>query len=285
MLPPFGSCNLGSINLSHDYFFEQNETFDYKRLAEVTKFATRFLDNVGSINKFPTQKLKEWYDGNRPIGIGIMGLADAMLKLKIKYGSKKSIQFLQQIMSCIYDISYEESRLLGEERGVPIECVKVGNTTGHYRRNITTVSIAPTGSIAFIAECSHGIEPIFSPSFVRIDERGEEYVFNHPSKDEEYFVSAVGHKNIPTWEDQIKLVSIAQSYCDSGISKTINLEESATVQDVLQAYIYAWKTGCKGITVYRNNSRKMQVLNHVEEKETTEEDSLIASCPTGVCII
>ena len=283
-LPPYGSCNLGSINLSHDYFYSENGEFDYEKLKYVSKFATRFLDNVGSSTKFPTQQLADWYADNRPIGLGIMGLADAMLRLKIKYGTKDGLDFTNNVMQTIFQSSYEESKVLGEERGVPTNCILVGDVTGHYRRNITTISIAPTGSIAFIAECSHGIEPIFSPSFIRVDERGEEYTFIHPLAKEEYFVSAIGSSS-PTWKEQIDLVATVQKWCDSGISKTINLEENITPQEVYDAYFYAWKSECKGITVYRNNSRMVQVLNHVEVPEVKEEDSIDASCPTGVCTL
>lgn len=294
-LPPYGSCNLGSINIAHEYFYERTGAFDYERLEKVTRFATRFLDNVGTKNVFPTEKLGEWYAENRPIGLGIMGLADAMLRLEIKYGSAMGEMFTGLIMQEIQVVSYNESERLGRERGVPVNCRKVGDSTGSYRRNITTVSIAPTGSIAFIAECSHGIEPIFSPSYIRIDERGEEYLFVHPLKDKPYFVAAVGHPNSPTWKEQIDIVSVVQQYCDSGISKTINMDESVTPKEIFDAYIYAWKTKCKGITVYRNNSRQMQVLNHKEEvkepvsdvepmKEIlTAEDTIDSSCPTGVC--
>lgn len=234
-----------------------------------------------------------------------MGLADAMLEIKLKYGSPESLEFTDELMGIMQTTSYIASVQLGEERGVPKNCRLIGDATGMYRRNITTISIAPTGSIAFIAECSHGIEPIFSPSFMRIDERGEEYIFTHPLKDASYFVSAVGHTNSPTWEEQIKLVAVVQQNCDSGISKTINLEENATVQDVMDAYILAWELQCKGITVYRNNSRKMQVLNHLSDEEKNEsveaeeltmnltpmieflkeEQSLEQSCPSGVCTI
>lgn len=270
-------------------FYKHGE-FDYKKLSEVAKIATRFLDNVGTMNNFPSAKFTEWYANNRPIGIGIMGYADALLQLRIKYGSTQSIKMIEEVMSTIQISSYLASEELGKERGVPVACKLVGDITGNYRRNITTVSIAPTGSIAFIAECSHGIEPIFSPSFERTDERGEKYMFTHPLQLEPYFVSAVGHDNVPTWQDQIDIVAAAQKYTDSGISKTINLPETATVQDVLNAYVYAWESNCKGITVYRDNSRKVQVLNaKVTPTKVIEADEykdvILQSCPTGVCAI
>ena len=278
-LPPYGSCNLGSINIAHDSFFTDNGKFDYMRFADTVGFATQFLDNVGVVNEFPTERFAEWYNANRPVGVGIMGLADALLKLEIKYGSRESLEFLDNVGNVLLQQSYQTSERLGKERGIPIAAKIAGDATGSYRRNITTVSIAPTGSIAFIAECSHGIEPIFSPTFTRIDERGEEYQFSHPLKTEEYFVSAIG-QNTPTWKQQIDIVSTIQKHCDSGVSKTINLPNSATVEDVYNAFVYAWESECKGITVYRDGSRQFQILNDV-----AEEDSLDQSCPSGACTI
>ncbi len=269
-LPEYGSCNLASINLNHEYF-NSNGYFDSFALKEVVRYMTYYLDRTGTVNQFPTQKHKEWYEQNRPIGIGIMGLADLYLRYGIEYGSKHSQTLLEYIMGCIQETSYEFSEVLGVSQGVPAQCQKLSKP----RRNVTTVSIAPTGSIAMIAECSHGIEPIFSPSFLRVDERGQEYLYTHPQANEDYFVSAVGSKQV-SWKDQIDLVSTAQMWCDSGISKTINLPHSATVEDVKQAIIYAWQSGCKGITLYRDGSRQYQVLNQVQESDDT-------SCKDGAC--
>lgn len=278
-LPPYGSCNLGSINISDKMFFDKSGNFIFNRFADVVKFATRFLDNVGTMNEFPTDRFAEWYDSNRPVGVGIMGLADALLQLGLEYGKPDSIRFVEEIGKVLLDTSYKESERLGVERGVPTACILAGNETGSYRRNITTVSIAPTGSIAFIAECSHGIEPIFSPTFKRVDERGQEYLFQHPLRNEDYFVSAIGAKT-PTWKEQIDIVVAIQKYCDSGVSKTINLANDATIEDVHNAFVYAWQNRCKGITVYRDGSRQFQILNDVKE-----EDSLEQSCKNGVCTI
>lgn len=272
-LPPYGSCNLASINLNHEYFNNLGY-FDYVALDEVVSLMVPYLDAVGTANVFPTKEHEQWYKENRPIGIGIMGLADLYLRYKIPYGNEESVLFVKEIMRYIQSASYYESEALGRELGIPKQCQKLPNP----RRNITTVSIAPTGSIAIIADCSHGTEPIFSPSFRRIDERGEEYLYIHPQANEDYFVSAIG-KNQPSWRNQIDLVAACQKFCDSGVSKTINLPNSATVADVKDAFVYAWRSGLKGITVYRDGSRNFQVLNDVpEEGESTE-------CPSGVCEI
>lgn len=272
-LPNFGQCCLSSINLNHAYF-NSSGFFDFNALADVVALSIRFLDDVGSANKFPTERFKQWYEENRSVGLGIMGLADLFLRYGIRYGSDESIAFTGKIMEEIKTVSYAVSEEMGKELGIPLQCQKLATP----RRNITTVSIAPTGSIAMIAECSHGIEPIFSPSYERVDERGEKYLYTHPLANEDYFVSAVGERQA-TWKEQIDLVATAQKYCDSGISKTINLPNDATVSDVKEAMIYAWKMKCKGITLYRDGSRSFQVLNQVPDSK----DLLNANCKDGAC--
>jgi ribonucleoside-diphosphate reductase alpha chain len=269
------SCNLASINLNHEYFNDEHG-FNTWKLAQVVDKMVYYLDRTGTVNQFPTPEHQQWYEQNRPVGIGITGLADVLLRYGIKYGSSQSLEFVEDIMMTIQDQSYETSEKLGLELGVPLQCQKLEKP----RRNITTVSIAPTGSIAMIAECSHGIEPIFSPSYVRVDERGEEYLYTHPKANENYFVSAVGDSQA-TWKEQIDLVATAQQYCDSGISKTINLSFNNSVATVKEAMIYAWQQGCKGITVYRDGSRSYQVLNAVP----TTDDVLNANCKDGVCTL
>lgn len=274
-LPAYGVCNLASINLNHEYFNHKGY-FDYNALEEVVILMTYYLDRTGTVNKFPTEKHQQWYEENRPIGIGIMGLADLALRYGVKYGSDYFTSYTGGILKTIKEMSYLTSERLGKTLGVPKQCLKLDRP----RRNITTVSIAPTGSIAMIADCSHGIEPIFSPSFLRVDERGQEYLYKHPLADEDYFVSAVGNKQA-SWKEQIDLVATAQEYVDSGISKTINLPNVATVQEVKEAIVYAWKSGCKGITLYRDGSRQFQVLNQVP----TEQEVKDSTCKDGVCTL
>ena len=179
-------------------------------------------------------------------------------------------------MKTIQEQSYRESDQLGSEKGISEHCVGVG------RRNITTVSIAPTGSIAFIAGCSHGIEPIFSPKYQRTDERGETYLFEHQLSSEFFFRSTLNtdKEKIPHWKEHIDLQAAAQRYTDSGVSKTINMLNGVTRQDIYDAFVYAWKRGCKGITIYRDGSRDVQVLD-----DLTEQDADLQSCPTGICLV
>lgn len=271
-LPEYGSCNLGSINIAHERFIKHGE-FDYSELENVTRTITRFLDNVGTMNVFPNEKFRLWYENNRPIGIGIMGYADALLKLELKYGDRKALGFLHDIMSTIYKTAKDESEKLAILRGLPEKCKQ------YQRRNITLVSIAPTGSIAFIAECSHGIEPVFSPTYVRTDERGETYTFEHEHGNKSYFMSAINSdpNKVVTWKQHVKTQLVAQKECDSGVSKTINFPSTASVDDVRQAFIYAWKNGAKGLTVYRDKSRETQVL------QVTEDEVNNQSCVNGIC--
>jgi ribonucleoside-diphosphate reductase alpha chain len=257
-LPPYLSCNLGSINLNHKDFFVNGE-FDYDELERVIRRTTIFLDNVGTTNTFPNDKFKNKYEQFRPIGLGIMGYADLLLKMKLAYGSQDALDLLAKILDKIQQVSYNESEMLGRLRGVPEKCIHVN------RRNITCQSIAPTGSISHIANLlGGGCEPIFSGSFTRIDERGQTYYISHEDNDKEYFRSVIGPKSVSI-DEHINTQAVAQQYVDSGVSKTINLPNDATVEDVYQGFIKAWKLGCKGITVYRDGSRTSQVLNNGTE--------------------
>lgn len=269
-LPPYGSCNLGSINIAHDKFYGEDGEFLYDVLQLVTGYSIRFLDDVGERNRFPNKKFENWYKKHRPIGLGIMGYADALLRMGIAYGSKDAQAFLGKTLSAMRHAANSESSRLGTERGVPEHCEKAGL----MRRNITLLSIAPTGSIALLAGCSHGIEPIFSPVFNREDEKGEIYLFEHPDRNSVHFRSAINEdaEKTLTWKEHVDTQATAQKHCWSGVSKTVNMNSDATVQDVRDVMIYAWENNCKGVTVYRNNSRQKQVL--------TAKDM---ACPTGIC--
>ena len=225
-LPPYGSCNLAAVNLNHDYFNSKGY-FDFDNLAICIKAMVNYLDATGSANKFPTEKHEQWYKDNRPIGVDFMGIADLFLRYGIEYGSMDSLNFLHKILFQSYYSAEEESIILGKALGIPKQC----EVLPVPKRNITLLTIAPTGSRAIIADCSHSLEPIFAPAFERIDERGMKYIYVHPKANKEYFVSAIGDKQ-PTWKQQIDLVATCYRWIDSGISKTINLPNSATIQDL-----------------------------------------------------
>ena len=251
-LPENGSCNLGSIDVSK-FYNDSRGYVEWTRLAEAIEDAIQFLDNVLSINKFPTKDFEKWAQKNRPVGLGIMGWADLLLKMEIAYGSEESFKFAQRMGRFFQKTAHEKSVELGKERGTPGAC-KYDEL--EHRRNVTTLSIAPTGTISLIAGCSSAIEPIFSAVTYRYDNTGQ-YEIPHPQKNKKFFRCA----SDLNWEEHVGMQSSFQPYIDSAISKTINFPNSATIKDVADAYMFAWKNKCKGITVYRDGCKSTQVLN------------------------
>ncbi len=251
-LAQYGSCNLGSIDVSK-FYNESRDCMEWTRLAEAIEDAVRFLDNVLSINKFPTKDFEKWAKENRPVGLGVMGWADLLLKMGLAYGSEESFKFAQRVGRFFEKTAHEKSVELGKERGTPAAC-KYDEL--EHRRNVTTLSIAPTGTISLLAGCSSAIEPIFSAVTYRYDNTGQ-YEIPHPQKNKKHFRCA----SDLSWEEHIGMQSAWQPHIDSAISKTINLPNSATKEDIFNAYMFAWKHKCKGITVYRDGCKSTQVLN------------------------
>lgn len=260
MLPQWGSCNLGSIDVSKFYDADANDV-DWVALEKAICTAFQFLDNVIDANKFPTQEFEDWAKNNRPVGLGIMGWADLLLKMKIPYGEEESLKFGNRLGKFFKDVSHAKSVELAEQRGTPHACQ---HRELDYRRNATTLSIAPTGSIALIAGCSSSAEPIYAPVTFRKDNTGH-YEMPHPCADEEYFRCALDKqqdgKREVTWEQHVDMQAVFQKYVDSGISKTINMPSAASRDDVANAYMRAWKAGCKGVTIYRDGCKTTQVLS------------------------
>lgn len=255
-LPPNGVCNLGSIDIAK--FLGEDNVLELDTLETAVRLGIRFLDSVISKGTFPTEDITKWAMENRPVGLGIMGLADYFLRRKVAYGSAKSLEELEFISSFIYKIAEDESIALGEKLGVPEACKNLPVP----RRNITLISIAPTGTISLLAGCSSGIEPIFSEITVRNDKTGT-YVFENDLSEKEYFrcaVSTNGAREVD-WEEHVRMQAISQKWCDSGVSKTINFPNHTHRETIAKAFLLAWELGCKGITVYRNGSRKVEVLS------------------------
>lgn len=272
VLPSSNSnCNLGSIDVSKFY---KSHDVDWGKLKEVIELSFQFLDDVIDVHDFPAESFKQWGMDNRPVGLGIMGFADLLLKLKIKYGSKESIIFGEKLMKFFAETSHNKSVELAKDRGTP-KCCKYKEL--EFRRNVTTTSIAPTGTISLLAGCSSSIEPIFSATMFRHDNTGT-YEIKHPDANSEWFACALdgdgGPKEVK-YEEHISIQAAFQKYCDSGISKTINMPSSATIEDVKNAYMLAWKSGCKGITIYRNNSKTTQVLNQTNRVSIKSENQKI----------
>ena len=291
-LGPYDACNLGSINLG---LFIQDGKVDYAALEETTRLCTRFLDDVIEINPFPLPQVRDKVYANRRIGLGVMGWAEMLFELNIRYDSDEAIKLGNEVMLFIERISTEESQKLAEERGAFPNFPRSIYKDGPELRNSTRTTVAPTGSISILADCSSGIEPIFAlafqhrvkqpdgsyrvldfvnPFFRRAVEESDlpdkegllTYVkehgalhghplATHPAL--QRFVTA--HEIAPEWH--IRMQAAYQKGVDNSIQKTINLPNSATLEDVEQAYLLAWNLGCLGITIFRDGSKGEQVLN------------------------
>ena len=295
-LLPYESCNLGSINLSK---FVKNREIDWKKLKDIVWKAVHFLDNVIDMNKYPIKQIEKMTLANRKIGLGVMGFADLLIQMDIPYDSKEALEVAEKIMSFIQKEGRKASIELGKERG-SFPNFKGSIYDGKYEamRNATVTTIAPTGSLSIIAGCSPGIEPIFAIAFIRnvLDEEDRLYEINPyfekiakeygilndnllkkiadnrgsiqgieevPVKIQRIFVTALDIS--PEWH--VRMQAAFQKYVDNATSKTINLPEEASMEDVRKAYLLAYKLKCKGITVYRYGSRPQQVIMAKEEKE------------------
>ncbi len=301
-LLPYEACNLGSINLSNMIIEnEDGSEIDWEKLKSIVVSAVHFLDNVIDVNRYPMQKINDLAKGNRKIGLGIMGWADMLIKLNIPYNSEKGVELGSKLMSFINEEGNAASSALASKRGVfPNFDQSVFNTPDGQRvRNATVTTIAPTGTLSILADCSSGIEPLFALSFIRnvldneklvevndlfeerakkngyysdelmksIAEIGSAAGMEEVSKiDRESFVTA--HDIAPEWH--IKMQAAFQNHTDNAVSKTVNFSHDATTKDVEDVYRLASELGCKGVTIYRDGSKDNQVLNIGKEKVKEE---------------
>lgn len=291
-LLPYEACNLGSINLS--VMVKNNggkPDVDYDRLGAVVHKAVHFLDNVIDVNKYPLPEIDEMTRGTRKIGLGVMGWADMLCKLNIAYNSQKAINLAEKLMHFIQEESRKESIEIAKKKGVfPFFEKSIYKDLGINVRNATTTTIAPTGTLSIIAGCSSGIEPLFAISYIRNVMDNDELLEVNPlfrqiatidgfySDDlmkriarkgtirdfpeipkslQNVFVTA--HDISPEWH--VKMQAAFQKYTDNAVSKTVNLGHEASREDVRDVFELAYKTYCKGVTIYRDGSRDMQVLN------------------------
>lgn len=290
-LLPYESCNLGSINLAN--FVIQGKggsRVDYGRLKEVARIATIFLDKVIDCNRFPIPEIGEMTLKTRKIGLGIMGLHDLLIQMEIPYGSEEGRALAAEVMQLVRDAAEEQSIRLATEKG-PFPAYDPAVNPYPARRNAALTSIQPTGTVSMIADCASGCEPYFSIVMIKHVMDGDRLIlvnkyFEQVARREGFYSeelmgrvadsgTVIGHDEIPAkWqevfrtaqdirpEDHIRMQgTLQQSGVDSSISKTINLPNSATREEVKFSYILGYQLGCKGLTVYRDGSRDSQVLN------------------------
>ena len=311
-LLPNESCNLGSVNLSEVVI---KGKIDWKELENLVNDGVHFLDNVIDLNRYPVVKIGNTTRTNRKIGLGIMGFAEALIKLGIRYDSQEAIEEAHKVMSFVQKTSHRASQRLAEKRGsFPNIAKSIWPGLGcSQMRNATTTTIAPTGTISIIAGCSSGIEPLFAICFVRDVMEGtkllevnplfEEIARNRgfysqelmmkiaetgtvknlvevPSDVRELFVTALDIS--PEWH--VKVQAAFQKYTDNAVSKTINMGKQASIEDVRNTYVLAWKMKCKGITVYRYGSKSEQVLYLGSSKGDSGRHVVADSEYSGGCI-
>lgn len=293
-LYPNEACVLGSINLSNmlkgDNWVTSEpcnllrdfwKKIDYDKLKNSVEVGVTMLDNIIDIQGYPDKDFEAMCKANRKIGIGVMGFADLLIKCKVKYGSDLSIEIANSIMDEIKYFAHGYSQeFISADRCVPDNLVK----TNIMRRNATVTTIAPTGTLSLIANCSSGIEPNFSyvTNHNRID---NEFITYHPLAEEykthcvksnidtdlpDYFITS--SEIIPS--KHIEMQAAFQRHIDNAVSKTINMSSDATIEDVINAYNLSYKLGCKGVTVYRDGSRGNQVLSNESKSNNTQVNKI-----------
>ncbi len=310
-LAPWDACNLGSINLGK-FVLADGSGVDWEALKEVTHQAVHFLDNVVQTNPYTLKPIYDEVHNNRRIGLGVMGWADMLFKLQIPYDCEEALVLGEKVMQFINDEGHLESEDLASKRGpFPNWVNSIYAEQGHKSfkarpagslaynggrpiRNSTVTTIAPTGTISIIGDCSSGIEPVFALAYIhRAKKAGDQMryltiankTFDEIARREGFWSedlaqkvmdngSVAGLDDVPdNWQKvfttapqispdfHVRMQAAFQRYTDNGVSKTINLPNSATRDDVMKAYLMAWETGCNGITIYRDGSKTTQVLN------------------------
>jgi ribonucleoside-diphosphate reductase alpha chain len=294
-LLPNEACNLGSLNVSK--FARRSEagewSVDWDEMERVVRLSVRFLDDVIEMNPYPLPQIDDTVKANRRIGLGIMGWADLLFTMGIPYDSTEAIELATRLMAFVKEKSHDQSAKLAEERGPFPNWERSIYKHQRPMRNSTVTTIAPTGTISMIAGCSSGVEPIFALAFEhRVKQPDGERVltfvnetFERIAKDQGFYSGALmqeivkrgslhGIPGLPEragrvfktsheigYEWHVRHQAAFQRSTDNGVSKTINLPNSATEEDVTRAYKLAWELGCIGITVFRDGCKGEQVLN------------------------
>jgi len=307
-LLPYESCNLGSINLNNMLKSgPEIPEIDFDHLRHIVRRAVRLLDNIIDLNKYPIDEIRQMTLANRRIGLGIMGFADMLYALNTPYDSEQALEIGRQIICFIQDEARQMSDELAVERGPFPNCEK--SIFDHPTRNSTVTTIAPTGTISMIANTSGGIEPNFALCYVKCVMDNDKLLYVNPrfetaARQQGWYSTALmekiaagahiqdlpdvpeparrvfvtAHEITPEWH--IRMQAAFQKCTDNAVSKTINFPHDATVQDVKDAYLLAWKLKCKGVTIYRDGSRTQQVMNVGSALVRTVEQAAMETTPT-----
>jgi ribonucleoside-diphosphate reductase alpha chain len=315
-LLPNEACNLGSLNVSRFVRSGSDESaIDWTEMERVIRLAVRFLDDVIEMNPYPLPDIDATVKANRRIGLGIMGWADLLFLLGIPYDSQKAIELADQLMAFVKEISHDQCAKLAEERGPFPNWGRSIYRHGRPMRNSTVTTIAPTGTISMIAGCSSGIEPIFALAFEhRVKQADGERVltfvnetFERMAREQGFYSDALmqeivkrgtlhGIPGVPEaaahifktaheipYEWHVRHQAAFQRHTDNGVSKTINLPNDASEDDVANAYRLAWDLGCLGITVFRDGCKGEQVLNiGVSAKKEKEATAMAVTGPAVI---
>ncbi|MFZ1983453.1 MAG: vitamin B12-dependent ribonucleotide reductase, partial [Desulfatitalea sp.] len=292
-LLPMEACNLGSINLARCVTTDaEGAHIDYAELGRVVDEAVHFLDNTIDMSKYPLPAIDAMVKGNRKVGLGVMGFADLLYLLKISYNSEAALAVADELMHFIQGQAHAASRALAEKRGPFLNFDRsiYSEKKQPPLRNATLTTIAPTGTLSIIANCSSGIEPLFALSFVRTVMDNDRLVEVNPVfeavakargfyspelmetiarngslktidgiPDDVKAVFVTAHDVSPEWH--LRMQAVFQKHTDNAVSKTVNLPRDATAEDVRAIYDLAYQLGCKGVTIYRDGSKENQVLS------------------------
>ena len=304
---PNEACNLGSINLKAMVKKKDGQNMiDWEHLARTTRLAVRFLDNVIDANNYPLDVIKSMVEGNRKIGLGVMGFADMLILLGIAYDSEDGVRYAEKIMSFIQTEGHLESERLANERSTFPNYGKSVYCGVRPMRNATVTTIAPTGTISMICSASSGVEPIFAVAYTKtvldktpfvevnpifLDYAEEAGILSEDLKEKIADSGSVqGIPEVPAWMQRIfvtaqeidpkwhiQIQAAFQKYTDNAVSKTINFPHEATREDIAEAYLLAYELGCKGLTVYRDGSRDEQVLSRGTSASDKRANTLVAN--------
>ena len=323
----YDSCNLGSINLARFVAGERGgRAIDFERLGSAVHRCVHLLDNVIEMNRYPIEEIEETSRAIRRIGLGVMGWADMLLDLRVPYDSEEALSLAREVMGFIQREADAASHNLAAVRGNFPEWGQSlygpGGSEGPMPlRNSTRTTIAPTGTLSIIANCSGGVEPVFALAFVRshyldkddptkrveLNEVNDH--FERVARREGFYsddlIDFLAHggrlaerSDVPDWakevfvtahdiapEAHVRMQAAFQEYTDNAVSKTINFPNEATVEDVATAYQLAYDTGCNGITTYRDGSRDLQVLKHAGESDSEGEEAAAAAIAAAEALV